>query len=96
MESYKAISTSLATHFKLSSNQSLSSEDGVIDMKLVPYTSVVGSLMCAMVCIRPDIAHGVGDKPTLVGYSNSDMAGDIDSIKSTSDYMIKFAGGVVA
>ena len=37
-----------------------------------------------------------GDKPTLMGYSDSDMAGDIDSRKSTSGYLIKFAGGVVA
>ncbi|RDX65548.1 hypothetical protein CR513_55787, partial [Mucuna pruriens] len=37
-----------------------------------------------------------GDKPPLVGYSNSDMAGDIDSRKSTSGYLIKFAGGAVA
>ena len=35
------------------------------------------------------------DKPTVVGYSYSDMAGDIDSRKSTSGYMIKFAGGAV-
>ena len=35
------------------------------------------------------------DKPTLMGYSDSDMVGDIDSRKSTSDYLIKFVGGVV-
>lgn len=29
-------------------------------MKGVPYTSAVGSLMYAMVCTRPDIAHVVG------------------------------------
>jgi hypothetical protein len=29
-------------------------------MSRVPYSSVVGSLMYAMVCIRPDIAHAVG------------------------------------
>lgn len=29
-------------------------------MALVPYASVVGSLMYAMVCTRPDIAHVVG------------------------------------
>ncbi|KAI5409376.1 hypothetical protein KIW84_054978 [Lathyrus oleraceus] len=37
-----------------------------------------------------------GDKPTLLGYSDFDMDGDIDSIKNTSGYMIKFAGGDVA
>ena len=30
------------------------------DMSRVPYASVVGSLMYAMVCTRPDIAHAVG------------------------------------
>nr|KYP69857.1 Retrovirus-related Pol polyprotein from transposon TNT 1-94 [Cajanus cajan] len=37
-----------------------------------------------------------GDKPTLVGYSDSDMAGDVDSRKSTLGYLIKFARGAVA
>nr|KYP58921.1 Retrovirus-related Pol polyprotein from transposon TNT 1-94 [Cajanus cajan] len=31
-----------------------------------------------------------GDKPTLVGYSGFDMVGDIDSKKSTLNYLIKF------
>jgi hypothetical protein len=30
------------------------------DMSRVPYASAVGSLMYAMVCTRPDIAHVVG------------------------------------
>ncbi|RDY09562.1 hypothetical protein CR513_06047, partial [Mucuna pruriens] len=37
-----------------------------------------------------------GDMPTLVRYSNSDMAGNIDFRKFTSGYLIKFTGGVVA
>lgn len=37
-----------------------------------------------------------GNKPTLVGYSDSDMARDIESSKFTLGYMIKFAGVVVA
>lgn len=35
------------------------------------------------------------DEPFLVGYTDSDLAGDIDSRKSTSGYLITFAGGVV-
>ncbi|RDX62866.1 hypothetical protein CR513_58763, partial [Mucuna pruriens] len=132
MENAKAVSTPLATHFKLSSGHSPSNEAEKTNMSRVPYASVVGSLMYAMVCTRPDIAHVVGivnrflsnpgrehwnvvkwilrylhgtsdlrlcfegDKPTLVGYSNSDMAGDIDSKKSTSGYLIKFARGAMA
>ncbi|RDX73283.1 hypothetical protein CR513_47131, partial [Mucuna pruriens] len=37
-----------------------------------------------------------GDKPTLVGYSDSNMARDIDSRKSTSDYLIKFAKSLLS
>lgn len=32
----------------------------------------------------------------LLGYSDSDMAGDMDSRRSTSGYLIMFAGGAVA
>ena len=54
------VSTPLATHFKLSSKQSPSNEDEKLYMQQVPYASAVGSLMYAMVCTRPDIAHAVG------------------------------------
>ena len=101
-------------------------------MQKIPYASAVGSLMYAMVCTRPDIAHAVGvvsrflsdqgkehyaavkwilrylqgtskmslcfgkGEPILDGFTDSDMAGDIDSRKSTSGYLITFAGGAVA
>ena len=35
-------------------------------------------------------------KPVLVGYTNSDMARDVDNRKSTSGYLITFSGGVVS
>ena len=59
MEKAKAISTPLATHFKLSCKQSPSSDEEKKDMKKVPYASAAGSLIYAMVCTRPDIAHAV-------------------------------------
>lgn len=132
MEKAKPVSTPLALHFKLSKEQCPSTIEDKERMKNVPYASAVGSLMYAMVCTRPDIAHAVGlvsrflsnpgrehwnavkwimrylkgtvdmklgfgdDKAVLVGYSDSDMAGDIDSRKSTSGYMVTFAGGAVS
>lgn len=97
-------------------------------MNNVPYAYVVGSLMYAMVCTRPDITHDVGvvsrffSNPgkdhyqvvkwilwylicisqvclcfssgdhVLDGYIDADMAGDIDSWKSTYGYMMTFVG----
>lgn len=98
-------------------------------MSTIPYSSAVGSLMYAMVCTRPDIAHSVGvvsrylsnpgkvhwdavkwifrylrgtsklclcyggGKPILEGYTDADMAGYLDSRKSTSGYVFTFSGG---
>ncbi|RDX78652.1 hypothetical protein CR513_41042, partial [Mucuna pruriens] len=109
-ERQKSVSTPLATHFKLSLRHSPSNELG--NMSRVPYAYVVDSLMYAIVCTIPDIAHVVGtisrfmsnptrehwnalkwilrylhgisdlklcfggDKPTLVGYSESYMICD--------------------
>lgn len=59
MSKAKEISTPLAGHFKLNINQCPLSEKEKAEMKSVPYASAVGSLMYAMVCTRPDIAHAV-------------------------------------
>ncbi|GJX61085.1 hypothetical protein Tco_0293985 [Tanacetum coccineum] len=48
----------LGDHFKLSKKQAPKTEAS--RMAKVPYASAVGSVMYAMVCIRPDIAHAVG------------------------------------
>ena len=132
MDKAKSVGCPLAGHFKLSSNQCPTSEKDKEEMQKVPYASAVGSLMYAMVCTRPDIAHAVGvvsrflsnpgkehwaavkwilrylrgtskvclcfgdGKPMLDGFTDSDMAGDVDSRKSTSGYLMTFAGGAVA
>ena len=56
----KPRTTPLANHFKLSKEQSPKSFEERDHMTLVLYASAVGSLMYAMVCTRPDIAHAVG------------------------------------
>ena len=44
---------------------------------------------------KMSLCSGKGE-PILDGFTDSDMAGDIDSRKSTSGYLITFAGGAVA
>jgi hypothetical protein len=56
MNNAKVVSSPLATHFKLSTKQSPSTDEEKEDMERIPYASAVGSLMYAMVCTRPDIA----------------------------------------
>ncbi|CAN1807780.1 Retrovirus-related Pol polyprotein from transposon TNT 1-94 [Linum perenne] len=56
----KPVSTPLASHFRLSKDQSPKDAEEEEYMAKVPYASAVGSLMYAMVCTRPDIAHAVG------------------------------------
>ena len=132
MNKAKVVSSPLATHFKLSTKQSPSTDKEKEDMEKVPYASAVGSLMYAMVCTRPDIAYAVGtvsrflsnpgrehwnavkwilrylrgtsklvlsfgnSKPLLIGYTDADMAGDMDTRKSTSGYLVTFSGGAVS
>jgi ATP-binding cassette subfamily B (MDR/TAP) protein 1 len=60
MQDAKPVSTPLASHFKLSKEHSPKTEQERADMERVPYASAIGSLMYAMVCTRPDIAHAVG------------------------------------
>ena len=59
MENAKVVSCPLAAHFKLSRKQCPTTDEQKKEMHHVPYASAVGSLMYAMVCTRPDIAHVV-------------------------------------
>ena len=55
----KPVSIPLVGQFKLSKKQSPTSEGDKEEMKNVPYSYVVGSLMYAMICTRSDIAYAV-------------------------------------
>ena len=60
MNEAKLVSTPLGSHFKLSKEQLPKTEKERDHMSKVPYVSAIGSLMYAIVCTRPDIAHVVG------------------------------------
>ena len=132
MSKAKSVSSPLAGHFKFTSKQCPTSEKEKQEMSKVPYLPAIGSLMYAMVCTRPDIAHAVGvvsrflsnpgkdhwavvkwilrylrgtsrvclcfgsGEPFLDGYLDADMAGDLDSRKSTSGFLMIFVGGAVS
>ncbi|GAA0173320.1 hypothetical protein LIER_41501 [Lithospermum erythrorhizon] len=92
----KPESTPIAAHFQLSVEQSPETEDELVYMDKVPYASVVGSLMYAMVCTRPDIAHAVGVVSRYMSNPDADNGGDVDSRKSTSGYVFTFGGTAIS
>ena len=59
MEGGKVQSTPLASYVKLSLNDCPNFDAEWVNMAKVPYSSA-GSLIYAMICTRPDIAHAVG------------------------------------
>ena len=60
MQNGKLVSTPLANHFKLTKEMFPKTQEEIEYMSKVPYPYVIGSLMYAMVCTRPDSAHAVG------------------------------------
>jgi hypothetical protein len=60
LQNAKPVSTPLANHFKLTKEMCPKTQEEIEYMSKVPYSSTIGSLMYAMVCTRPDIAHAVG------------------------------------
>ncbi|KAE8673805.1 hypothetical protein F3Y22_tig00111772pilonHSYRG00229 [Hibiscus syriacus] len=98
MSSAKLVSTPLANHFKLSSEQCPKTDKEAEDMTKVPYSNVVGCLMYAMVCTRPDLAHAVSQVCKYIskpGYVDSDYAGDLDNRRSTTGYVFTLGGGPI-
>jgi hypothetical protein len=128
MDEAKLVSTPLGSHFRLTKDQSPKTDQEKAYMSKVPYVSAIESLMYAMVCTRPDIAHGVlvvsrymsnprkqhweavkwilrymretsdmslyftGANLKLQGYVDADLAGDVDSQKSTTGFVYTLGG----
>nr|ABA91380.1 retrotransposon protein, putative, Ty1-copia subclass [Oryza sativa Japonica Group] len=132
MHDAKPVSTPLAAHFRLSSDLCPQSDYDIEYMSRVPYSSVVGSLMYAMVCSRPDLSHALSvvsrymanpgkehwkavqwifrylcgtssaclqfgrSRDGLVGYVDSDFAGDLDRRRSLAGYVFTIGGCAVS
>ena len=60
MQDSKPVNVLIPVGVKLSVDKCPKTQVEEEDMSRVPYASAVGSLMYAMVCTRPDIAHAVG------------------------------------
>eukprot|EP00253_Pinus_taeda_P029704 PITA_29704 len=56
----KPVKVPIPVDVRLSAEQCPKTQEEGEDMSRVPYASVVGSLMYAMVCTRPGIAHAMG------------------------------------
>ena len=57
MKSARPVNTPLVGHMKLSNKMCNTAREEKENMAKVPYSSVIGSLMYAMVCTRPDGVH---------------------------------------
>jgi hypothetical protein len=84
MKNAKAISTPLASHFKLTKEMCPKTQEEIEYMSKLPYSSVVGSLMYAMVCTRPDIAHEV---EVVRRYMNNPGKEHWEAVKWTHRYL---------
>ena len=60
MENAKPLSTPMCMHVKLSKDECPNSDHEKEFMRKIPYQSVVGSLLYAMIATMPDIAFAVG------------------------------------
>ena len=60
MQECKPVKVPIPIGVRLSVEQCPNTQEEEEDMSCIPYASVIGSLMYAKVCTRPDIAHAVG------------------------------------
>jgi hypothetical protein len=94
MESSKSSPAPIAKGDKLSKCQSPKNELERNQMKAYPYASLVGTLMYAQICTRPDIAYVVG----VLGRFQSDPGLDhwrtakkvLRYLQGTQDYMLTY------
>ena len=96
MDKSKVLSTPLAPHLRLSSQQSPKTYAEKEDMAKVQYVSAVGSLTYVMVCTRPDSAYIVEVVSRFLFNPGREHWNDVKWIlrylRGTSDLKIIFGG----
>ncbi|GKA07000.1 zinc finger, CCHC-type containing protein [Tanacetum coccineum] len=89
------VSTSLDTCEKLMPNRGLT-------VSQLEYSRVIGCLMYAMTCTRPDIAFDVGklsrytSNPVLEGYTDASWISNTKDNSSTSGWVFLLGGGAIS
>eukprot|EP00253_Pinus_taeda_P023224 PITA_23224 len=100
MQDSKPVKVPILVGVRLSAEQCPKAQEEEEDMSHLPYASAVSSLMYAMVCIRPDIAHAVGVLSRFMSKPGKEhwtavKAGDLDQRRSTGGYLFNLFGGAV-
>src|ERR1700733_11109047 len=96
MQDSKPVKFPIPVGVKLSTEQCPKTQEEEEDMSRVPYESVVGSLMYAMVCTRPDIAHAVGVLSRFMSKPGKEHWTIVKQVfrylRGTSDYGLCYQG----
>ena len=96
MQDNKLVKVIIPIGVKLYVEQSPKIEEEEEDMSRVPYARVVGSLMYAIVCTRPDIAHAVGVLSRFMSKIGKEHWITVKRVfrylRGTSDYALCYQG----
>ncbi|KAL0296207.1 UNVERIFIED_CONTAM: Retrovirus-related Pol polyprotein from transposon TNT 1-94 [Sesamum radiatum] len=96
MSKTKPVSTPLASYFKLSSEQCPMTDREIEDMTHVSYASAVSCLIYLKGTVGQGVVFGSQQNDHLVvGYMDSDYAGDLDDRRSTTRYVFTLGGGPI-
>ncbi|KAF2322167.1 hypothetical protein GH714_008115 [Hevea brasiliensis] len=83
MNNAKPVTVSFVAHFKLSADMSSKTDEEMEHMSSVPYSSIVGSIMYAMDTTDVGLTFDrVKMSDSVVGYMDSDFAGDLEKRRS--------------
>eukprot|EP00253_Pinus_taeda_P012242 PITA_12242 len=96
MQDSKPVKVPIPIGVRLSVEQCPKTQEEEEDMSRVPYASAVSSLMYAMVCTRPDIAHAVGVLSRFMSKPGKEHWTTVKRVfrylRGTSDYGLCYQG----